>query len=114
MRMALRFAFRFRLQSRAPDHRRPSRRQEGHGQRRIGPEPVREQARLMSPSPRLAFRRTAGPCIRAPGEEPRDRKSTRLTQSLMRISYAVFCLKKKKQTNSKLLSHVMTETITID
>src|SRR3546814_3242559 len=24
-----------------------------------------------------------------------DRKSTRLTQSLMRISYAVFCLKKK-------------------
>src|SRR3546814_10343010 len=28
-----------------------------------------------------------------------DRKSTRLnSQSLMRISYAVFCLKKKKQT----------------
>src|SRR3546814_6776659 len=26
-----------------------------------------------------------------------DRKSTRLLQSLMRISYAVFCLKKKKQ-----------------
>src|SRR3546814_6232714 len=26
-----------------------------------------------------------------------DRKSTRLIQSLMRISYAVFCLKKKKQ-----------------
>src|SRR3546814_10265023 len=25
-----------------------------------------------------------------------DRKSTRLNQSLMRISYAVFCLKKKK------------------
>src|SRR3546814_7680376 len=28
---------------------------------------------------------------------PTDRKSTRLIQSLMRISYAVFCLKKKKQ-----------------
>src|SRR3546814_8146465 len=28
---------------------------------------------------------------------PSDRKSTRLTQSLMRISYAVFCLKKKKK-----------------
>src|SRR3546814_5775702 len=26
-----------------------------------------------------------------------DRKSTRLIQSLMRISYAVFCLKKKKK-----------------
>src|SRR3546814_1413275 len=26
-----------------------------------------------------------------------DRKSTRLNQSLMRISYAVFCLKKKKK-----------------
>src|SRR3546814_1830354 len=28
-----------------------------------------------------------------------DRKSTRLIQSLMRISYAVFCLKKKNNTN---------------
>src|SRR3546814_4012541 len=30
------------------------------------------------------------------GSIPGDRKSTRLLQSLMRISYAVFCLKKKK------------------
>src|SRR3546814_7046351 len=29
-----------------------------------------------------------------------DRKSTRLLQSLMRISYAVFCLKKKKKQQS--------------
>src|SRR3546814_5274443 len=28
---------------------------------------------------------------------PEDRKSTRLNSSLMRISYAVFCLKKKKK-----------------
>src|SRR3546814_4022345 len=28
-----------------------------------------------------------------------DRKSTRLLQSLMRISYAVFCLKKKKHNH---------------
>src|SRR5690554_7128578 len=28
-----------------------------------------------------------------------DRKSTRLNSSHVRISYAVFCLKKKKQTN---------------
>src|SRR5215813_15079491 len=29
---------------------------------------------------------------------PRDRKSTRLNSSHVRISYAVFCLKKKKKT----------------
>src|SRR6266480_7339516 len=31
-----------------------------------------------------------------------DRKSTRLNSSHMSISYAVFCLKKKKKTNNKL------------
>src|SRR3712207_8572708 len=30
-------------------------------------------------------------------EEPRDRKSTRLNSSHANISYAVFCLKKKKR-----------------
>src|SRR2546430_13181349 len=30
---------------------------------------------------------------------PRDRKSTRLNSSHSQISYAVFCLKKKKQTH---------------
>src|SRR3989442_8788816 len=30
-----------------------------------------------------------------------DRKSTRLNSSHVRISYAVFCLKKKKKTNRK-------------
>src|SRR5690554_7711381 len=32
----------------------------------------------------------------ASGRQPRDRKSTRLNSSHVRISYAVFCLKKKK------------------
>src|SRR5690554_7038580 len=32
------------------------------------------------------------------GAKHRDRKSTRLNSSHVRISYAVFCLKKKKQT----------------
>src|SRR3712207_6912955 len=37
--------------------------------------------------------------IRAvPGEDRQDRKSTRLNSSHANISYAVFCLKKKKQT----------------
>src|SRR2546427_6948273 len=33
------------------------------------------------------------------GEERRDRKSTRLNSSHSQISYAVFCLKKKKKQN---------------
>src|SRR2546426_9266217 len=33
-----------------------------------------------------------------PGEEMQDRKSTRLNSSHLVISYAVFCLKKKKKT----------------
>src|SRR3712207_8116572 len=32
------------------------------------------------------------------GADPRDRKSTRLNSSHANISYAVFCLKKKKTT----------------
>src|SRR3712207_7084883 len=39
-----------------------------------------------------------------PGSPDRDRKSTRLNSSHANISYAVFCLKKKKQTNTLLLS----------
>src|SRR5947207_6987725 len=35
---------------------------------------------------------------RAPGHRPGDRKSTRLNSSHTVISYAVFCLKKKKKT----------------
>src|SRR6266567_5245955 len=34
--------------------------------------------------------------------EPRDRKSTRLNSSHSQISYAVFCLKKKKKKNLPL------------
>src|SRR2546426_9059022 len=49
------------------------------------------------------------PVALAPGEEPpagpvrelaRDRKSTRLNSSHLVISYAVFCLKKKKKTQA--------------
>src|SRR2546430_10808570 len=34
----------------------------------------------------------------------RDRKSTRLNSSHSQISYAVFCLKKKKQSRTEVLS----------
>src|SRR5690606_40629351 len=44
---------------------------------------------------------TAGPRP-GPGAEPEsDRKSTRLNSSHVKISYAVFCLKKKKKKNNK-------------
>src|SRR5437868_12892644 len=36
-----------------------------------------------------------------------DRKSTRLNSSHVSISYAVFCLKKKKKQNIKFLCHHM-------
>src|SRR5690554_7620595 len=41
----------------------------------------------------------------SPGVESlrRDRKSTRLNSSHVRISYAVFCLKKKKNTHIRYL-----------
>src|SRR2546428_9084074 len=41
--------------------------------------------------------------------EVRDRKSTRLNSSHDQISYAVFCLKKKKKQN-KIHQHLATES----
>src|SRR3546814_2128479 len=38
-------------------------------------------------------------CINTGGEKVRSEEHTSELQSLMRISYAVFCLKKKKNTN---------------
>src|SRR5205807_6838989 len=52
------------------------------------------------PQPQPALVRYA--VVWKPGK--RDRKSTRLNSSHLVISYAVFCLKKKKQTNL-LLKH---------
>src|SRR5690625_6228132 len=37
---------------------------------------------------------------------PRDRKSTRLNSSHVAISYAVFCLKKKKTYSSRVYFHL--------
>src|SRR5699024_11539531 len=49
-----------------------------------------------SPPHRLPDGRRGGPRRVAPGRRERDRKSTRLNSSHVSISYAVFCLKKKK------------------
>src|SRR5690242_21511283 len=40
--------------------------------------------------------------------ESRDRKSTRLNSSHMSISYAVFCLKKKKKKQTNSLTNLST------
>src|SRR5436190_9874972 len=68
--------------------------------------PISRRALLLQPrAPQRVGRRRAGPRPRAdrlPEDEarrvadPRDRKSTRLNSSHTVISYAVFCLKKKK------------------
>src|SRR5258707_2354622 len=42
-----------------------------------------------------------------PGDGSRDRKSTRLNSSHANISYAVFCLKKKKNTTYARLSRYL-------
>src|SRR5256885_11710980 len=57
---------------------------------------------LHSPSPRRSEK-----VIRSPGGgavEHQDRKSTRLNSSHLVISYAVFCLKKKKTMNNRLIA----------
>src|SRR5256885_12695786 len=43
--------------------------------------------------------RDLGDALRATGRNSEDRKSTRLNSSHLVISYAVFCLKKKKKTS---------------
>src|SRR5206468_8119729 len=43
--------------------------------------------------------------------EYKDRKSTRLNSSHDQISYAVFCLKKKKKNNIKIIKRSMTNDI---
>src|SRR2546430_6051323 len=48
---------------------------------------------------------------RARDGHPRDRKSTRLNSSHSQISYAVFCLKKKKKSHNTSLEHITTEML---
>src|SRR5690349_24473241 len=52
-----------------------------------------------APAHRCRFRRRRSPPTgaRAPAAPSPDRKSTRLNSSHVEISYAVFCLKKKKK-----------------
>src|SRR6266436_7977394 len=51
--------------------------------------------------PRRQGCRPPGGLVRRGGEDRQDRKSTRLNSSHGYISYAVFCLKKKKKNKNK-------------
>src|SRR5262245_66658829 len=56
------------------------------------------RSHLSSKTPRSGTPRAGGkPRARTPGRAGSDRKSTRLNSSHLGISYAVFCLKKKKR-----------------
>src|SRR2546422_7093693 len=61
------------------------------GRRRVFENRDRRDVRRVEQVERVAGER------RRPTEPPRDRKSTRLNSSHGYISYAVFCLKKKKK-----------------
>src|SRR3546814_4340341 len=60
---------------------------------------------LSRPRPQLPRRPGAG-------TRPRSEEHTSELQSLMRISYAVFCLKKKNKTCSRTFYHTPTKTTT--
>src|SRR5436309_12231666 len=63
------------------------------------------------PGGALASRRLAR---RRPRRRVRDRKSTRLNSSHVKISYAVFCLKKKKKKKKKTIRKPKKNTNTTD
>src|SRR3712207_7977802 len=50
---------------------------------------------------------------RAPSISFRDRKSTRLNSSHANISYAVFCLKKKKKLQLQLMVHTQNKSTSL-
>src|SRR3989475_11310586 len=92
-----------RAGQRLPD--RPGR--GGGGQRQVRYPPDRRGHAVRAPAPgqpwlrALAWARCGRPCSRW-WPWSRDRKSTRLNSSHSQISYAVFCLKKKKKVDHRV------------
>src|SRR3546814_2642623 len=82
---------------------RPSRRWRGRavGQRAVGPR--RRADTDARPAARRRQRRAPRAARPADGIDARSEEHTSELQSLMRISYAVFCLKKKKHTTESNL-----------
>src|SRR3546814_9667727 len=48
------------------------------------------------------------------GRVTRSEEHTSELQSLMRISYAVFCLKKKKHITNHAINHIQTKILTVE
>src|SRR3712207_7188851 len=81
----------------------------GHRRRELPPDPLErlfaEAGQPRRPARRLGAHlglRGLGQAIPEPPPRRQDRKSTRLNSSHANISYAVFCLKKKKNHISKV------------
>src|SRR5438445_8212133 len=81
---------------RSPDGRRPEPRADAVLPRQTD----RSDQRLTPAHAHPDQRRSAGLASGAAERQGRDRKSTRLNSSHANISYAVFCLKKKKESNT--------------
>src|SRR2546430_13481266 len=70
--------------------------------------PISRRSPAPERAPAGAVRRARA---RVPLRCPSDRKSTRLNSSHSQISYAVFCLKKKKTTTQGPHSHLLSHTV---
>src|SRR3546814_4043700 len=75
---------------------------EGHRERALGRQPCGDAVAQRAAG--LAQSRIAG-VHRLAGDRDRSEEHTSELQSLMRISYAVFCLKKKNTYKSKTTTH---------
>src|SRR3712207_7183987 len=75
------------------------------GGRKARRQAVSSRQRQSDPSGARRVRRMAPPAARRGKSYGVDRKSTRLNSSHANISYAVFCLKKKKNKRHYSISH---------
>src|SRR5690606_41604778 len=84
---------------RSEDRQHPDAEAQGRDQRRRGEHRGAdlEGAQVRHVEPQRAHLRFLDRAEQHVQREPRDRKSTRLNSSHVKISYAVFCLKKKKK-----------------
>src|SRR2546427_9398286 len=84
----------------------------------LTPSRLRWPPSTMPVAGRLSRNQSDGGQARAcPPLPPTDRKSTRLNSSHSQISYAVFCLKKKKKTKItflRLRRHATDDSATVD